>query len=110
MPSVANAMESTWIRALEAIGQRHIGCTCGTACGSQPITSRSKSTADEVGWPAPNIDLGPRRARRSRPRHGANPHRHSVVRPLRRALWRRAIALHLLEITALYRPLGLGPP
>src|SRR4051812_33898107 len=44
----------------------------------------------------------------SRPRHGANPRRHSVVQALRRALWRCAIALHLLGITALYRPLDLG--
>src|SRR3954454_10500134 len=48
MPSVADAKESTWIQALEAIVQRRIGCTCGTACGSQPITSRSKSAADEI--------------------------------------------------------------
>ena len=48
MLSVADAKESTWIQALGAIGQRHIGCTCETGCGSQPITSRSKSTADEI--------------------------------------------------------------
>ena len=41
MLSAANAKESTWIQAWEAIERRHIGCTCGAACGSQPITSRS---------------------------------------------------------------------